>query len=95
MTRKQSNSGNLLEAKVNAVLRSKIFGSWKSIYIGSTGYMNGKLFKNIARYAGLHVYNEDSDVMFFNKSLIAIHASSSGTKKNCPAKESGCNQPLG
>jgi beta-galactosidase len=58
----------------------KDFGSWKSVYIGSTGFMNGNIFKNIARYAGLHIYNEDSDVMFFNKSLIAIHASSSGTK---------------
>ena len=38
------------------------------------------VLRNIAKYAGLHIYNQQNDVMFFNKSLIAIHASSTGMK---------------
>ena len=72
--------GEFINGKGKSGFAIKDFGTWKSVYIGCVGFLNAKLFKNIARYAGLHVYNEDSDVMFFNKSLIAIHASSSGTK---------------
>ena len=56
-------------------------GSWKSIYIGSIGSMPPELLRNIGAFAGLHVYNNTGDVLYFNKSLIAIHASSDGIKK--------------
>ncbi len=58
----------------------KDHGSWKSIYVGVIGMMPPDVLRNIAKYAGLHIYNQQNDVMFFNKSLIAIHASSTGMK---------------
>lgn len=63
-------------------LAVKDHGIWKGIYIGTIGKpMPPELLRNIAEFAGLHVYNDTNDVMFFNKSLIAIHAASTGIKK--------------
>lgn len=63
-------------------LAVKDHGTWKGIYIGTIGNtMPPELLRNIATFAGLHVYNDANDVMFFNKSLVAIHASSTGVKK--------------
>lgn len=58
----------------------KDFPEWTSIYIGSTGPVSPALLRNIAAAAGLHVYNRSGDVLFGNRSLIALHAASSGEK---------------
>ena len=72
--------GEFVNGKGRCGFAVKDFKSWKSVYIGCVGFLNGQLLKNIARYAGLHIYNEESDVMFFNESFVGIHASSSGVK---------------
>ncbi|MCC7407076.1 MAG: beta-galactosidase [Phycisphaeraceae bacterium] len=58
----------------------KKMDTWTSIYLGFVGTVPPSLERNIASFAGLHVYNDQDDVMFFNKSLVALHASSPGTK---------------
>jgi hypothetical protein len=61
-------------------------GSWQSVYLGSMGLFPPELFRNLAQYKRLHVYSTDGDVMFFAKSLIAVHASTDGVKTlNLPA----------
>jgi hypothetical protein len=55
-------------------------GAWQSVYIGAMGYYPPELFRGLARQAGIHIYSSDGDVLFADKSLIAIHASSDGIK---------------
>ncbi len=72
--------GNFINS-TKAGFAVKDHGSWKGIYMGSIGNVPPELLRNIAAWGGLHIYNDANDVMFFNKSLVAIHASSSGIKK--------------
>ena len=46
--------------------------------IGAMGLYPPELFRGLARLKDLHVYSTDGDVMFFSKSLVAMHASSDG-----------------
>lgn len=54
--------------------------TWQSVYIGAMSGITPELFRGFARQKGLHIYSTDGDVMFFDKSLVAIHASCDGTK---------------
>ena len=54
--------------------------TWQSVYIGAMSGITPELFRGFARQKTLHIYSNDGDVMFFDKSLIAIHASFDGTK---------------
>ena len=58
----------------------KNHGNWQSIYIGTVGLIMPELFRGIAAFAGQHIYSEAGDVLYLNKSLLAIHASTSGKK---------------
>lgn len=53
---------------------------WTSIYIGAP-MINQHLLANIARLAGVHIYNETNDVILPGKKFISIHATSDGEKK--------------
>ncbi len=63
-----------------AGLAVKDCGAWKSIYIGAIGLMPPELLRGVARYAGLHVYNDSGDVLFVCHDLVGLHASSDGEK---------------
>ncbi len=58
----------------------KKYNGFKSIYCG-VKYLQYDVIASIAKYAGCHIYSNDGDVMYFSSNYIAIHASSSGTKK--------------
>jgi hypothetical protein len=53
---------------------------WTGIYLGVMESAAPQFLRNVAGLAGLHVYSTGGDVMYFNNSLIAIHASSDGLK---------------
>jgi hypothetical protein len=57
----------------------KSFEEWTSIYIGAPMIPAG-LLKNIAKWAGVHVYSEDLDVLYANKHFLAIHTRHSGSR---------------
>ena len=40
-----------------------------------------KLWRNIARYAGAHVYCESNDILLADKSVVALHSLKSGEKR--------------
>jgi hypothetical protein len=61
-------------------LAFKDHGEWQSVYLGAMGYYPPELFRGLARQAGIHIYAGDGDVLFANKSLIAVHAASDGDK---------------
>jgi hypothetical protein len=55
-------------------------GTWQSVYLGSAGYFPPTLFRAMADLKGLHVYASSDDAMYFGKELVALHATTSGTK---------------
>ena len=42
--------------------------------------MPASLWRNIARYAGAHIYSETNDVVLADKSVVALHSAYSGRK---------------
>ena len=57
----------------------KDMGTWKSVYC-ATADMPAGVYRELARYAGAHIYNESSDTLYANKSYVCIHPSSAGTR---------------
>lgn len=58
----------------------KDHGSWQSLYLGWIGWMPHAILRNAAAYKGVHVYSDQGDVLFINRSLVGIHATSNGRK---------------
>ncbi len=50
-----------------------------SIYCG-TKYLRAEIVREIARYAGCHIYCASEDVLYVNNDYLTFHAASSGTK---------------
>jgi len=50
-----------------------------SVYCASK-YLSSDIVRNIARFAGCHIYTDSDDVLYANKYYVAIHATKSGTK---------------
>ncbi len=50
-----------------------------SIYCG-TKFLSADVIKEIARFAGCHIYSDTDDVLYVNKDYVTIHAAKSGTK---------------
>jgi hypothetical protein len=53
--------------------------TWQSIYT-ITPYMHQKALKEIARYAGVHIYSEADDTFYVNKSYVTLHAETAGDR---------------
>jgi hypothetical protein len=70
-----------LDSKLPA-LAVKEQDGYTGIYCGSK-YLSCDVIKEIARFAGCHIYSETDDVVYVNPNYITIHAASSGTKTIC------------
>jgi len=55
----------------------KDMGSWRSIY-SAAPLLSWELMRNIARYAGVHVYNEAGDMLWGNRRFLAVYSQSEG-----------------
>ena len=53
---------------------------WKSVYLAMLNF-GPDLFRNLARFAGAHVWCESNDVLYANRSLLCLHTASAGRKK--------------
>jgi hypothetical protein len=53
-------------------LRSGPHGGWASIYC-AVPYLPLEMLRNAARFAGVHVYRDSSDVLFANRHFVAVH----------------------
>jgi len=59
-----------------------------SIYCGSK-FLSADVIKEIARFAGCHIYSDTDDVLYANNDYVAIHAAKSGIKTiNLPKEAS-------
>jgi len=57
----------------------KEYPDWTSIYVAVPN-IPPKLLRNIARYAGVHIYSNENDVVFANERIIAIHTRHPGRR---------------
>lgn len=51
-----------------------------SILYGSK-FINSDVVREIARFAGCHIYNDDDEVLYANRNYVTFHASSTGKKR--------------
>lgn len=54
-------------------------GDWASVF-SEAPLMPAGLVREIARYAGCHVYSEENDVLYAGRSLLAVHAAKPGPR---------------
>lgn len=60
-------------------LAVKDVGGYTAVYCGSK-YLSCDVVKEIARFAGCHIYSETDDVLYANANYITLHAAHSGHK---------------
>jgi hypothetical protein len=64
----------------------KPFGTWTSAYSAAPNLPPG-LLRNLAAYAGVHVYSHSEDVLYASRSFIVLHTVRAGEKTiHLPAK---------
>jgi len=67
-------------------LTVKSFEDWTSIYAGAP-MIPASILRNMAKFAGVHVYCEDLDVLYANEHFLAIHTNRSGRRNiNLPKR---------
>lgn len=60
-------------------IASRGAGDYASVFVTAVP-LPASLWRNIARYAGAHVYSETNDVLMADKSVVALHSAYSGKK---------------
>ena len=55
----------------------KDFGSWRSIY-SAAPLLPWQLMRNIAREAGVHIYNDQGDMIWGNNAFLAVYSQFQG-----------------
>lgn len=64
----------------------KTFPDWTSIYIASPD-IPAPVLRGIARFANVHLYNEDGDIIYVSHNLLGVHTVSGGGRTfNLPGK---------
>ena len=58
----------------------KEFDDWTSIFIGAPN-VPSNILRNIAHYAGCHIYCDDDDIVYASKYFLAIHTNNGGIKR--------------
>jgi hypothetical protein len=53
--------------------------SWNSIYV-ATPNLPPQLLRGIARFAGVHLYNDDGDVLYATRELLSVHTVGGGKR---------------
>ncbi|MEQ8846759.1 hypothetical protein [Botrimarina sp.] len=60
-------------------LAEKTMPGWRSIY-ASSPIMPPGVWREIARSAGVHIYNDSADTLYVNKSYLCVHADGPGVR---------------
>jgi hypothetical protein len=58
----------------------KEFADWSSIYIAAPN-IPAPVLRGIARWAGVHLYNEQGDVLYATRDLLGVHTLSGGPRE--------------
>ena len=54
-------------------------GSWSSVYLAAPD-LPAPVLRGIARFAGVHLYNEDGDVLYATPELLSVHSVAGGKR---------------
>ena len=57
----------------------KTFPAWTSIYAAAPN-LPAPVLRGIARYSGVHLYNQEGDVLYATRELLAVHSVSGGER---------------
>jgi hypothetical protein len=57
----------------------KTFADWTSIYCAAPN-IPAPVLRGISRFAGVHLYNEDGDVLFTSRQLLGVHTVAGGPR---------------
>ncbi len=57
----------------------KEFGNWRSVYSAAPN-LPAPILRNLARYAGVHIYNGDGDVLYATRELLSVHSAAGGDR---------------
>jgi hypothetical protein len=60
-------------------LAVKEIGSWRSVY-AITQDLPPAFYRELARYAGVHIWSEKDDTFYANKSYVCLHANGAGQR---------------
>jgi hypothetical protein len=58
----------------------KRFDEYTAVFMTAVN-LPAHLWRNLARYAGAHVYSESNDVLVADSSIVALHSIQSGAKR--------------
>jgi hypothetical protein len=80
--------GNIVFSQGSCVpgLGVKMTDNWKSIYCAMP-YLPAPVFRKIAHYAGVHLYNGEGDVLHASKELLSVHTIAGGNRTFKLSKE--------
>ncbi len=62
-----------------AAFTVKNLGSWRSVYLGMLNF-GPALLRNLARFAGAHVWSDQDDAVYACRSIVALHTQTGGRK---------------
>jgi hypothetical protein len=72
--------GEYLQSGNPSIAAKNLENGWKSVFIGEP-HLTGELIRGIYRYAGVHLYDVQDDVVYAdNDGLLAIHAPYTGQR---------------
>ena len=57
----------------------KVYPDWTSIYIAAPN-IPAPVLRGIARFAGVHLYNEQGDILYATPQLLAVHTTAGGSR---------------
>lgn len=69
----------VLPGTSHVVLARRNMGNWTSVY-SITPTLPASFYRELAREAGVHIYNEHDDMFYQNTNFAVIHASSAGPR---------------
>lgn len=58
----------------------KHFKDYTSVWVGAP-LIPAKILRNIAKYAGVHIFNSESDVLYANSNFVSLHTLRAGNRK--------------
>ncbi len=62
-----------------AALAVRDMGTWQSVY-SLTGTLPPAVYRELARWAGVHIFNERDDTFYANDTMVCLHANGAGAR---------------
>jgi hypothetical protein len=63
----------------NITMAYKSQGGWQSVYVATAAMPDG-IWRALANYAGVHLYNQSNDTLYANASYLCLHANGAGPR---------------